>query len=133
MDFQHINVKTHVEYVIYKYGLLSEVLAESPPLPADVVSQIFRGEEVEDIPVVLPGRLSLSPLSDSDDSDLDEADSFMPTDTTLLDSNSADDPLRPVTTARRSARTSNLYLLATMALFDMFLICSLEVMKTTNH
>ena len=81
-------------------------ITSDSPLPADVVSQILRGEEVEDIPVVLPGRLRLSPLSDSDDSDLDDADSFMPADTTLLDSDSDDNPLRPVTTARRSARTS---------------------------
>ena len=61
---------------------------------------------MDDIPVVLPGRLRLSPLSDSDDSDLDDADSFMPADTTLLDSDSDDNPLRPVITARRSTRTS---------------------------
>ena len=56
-----------------------------------MVSQILRGEDVEDIPVVLPGRLRLSPLGD--DSDLDEADGFVPAaDTALLDSDSDDDP-----------------------------------------
>ena len=38
-------------------------ITSDSPLPADVVSQILRGEEVEDFPVVLPGRLRLSPLT----------------------------------------------------------------------